>query len=91
MDNQEFMLTTLDNPFNPFTQFDEWNRYDMQMGYHTCAYLARITTTSDEVSDAQEALDIDKAMNEIVDLNLSGLYIKVREDYIPFQVESGGS
>lgn len=91
MDNQEFMLTTLDNPFNPFTQFDEWNRYDMQKGYYTCAYLARITTSSDEVSEAQEALDIDKAMNEIVDLNLSGLYIKVKEDYIPFQVESGES
>lgn len=88
--DEEFMLTTLDNPFNPFTQFDEWNRYDMQRGYHTCAYLARITTSSDEVSSTQEDLDIDKAMNEIIDLNLSGLYIKVRADYIPFQVDSEG-
>ena len=91
MDKPEFMLTTLDNPFNPFTQFDEWNTYDMQKGYHTNAYLARIVSTSDEVSEEQQALDIDKAMNEIVDLDLSGLYIKVKEDYVPFKVESKGS
>lgn len=90
MDN-EFMLTTLDNPYNPFTQFDEWDAFDKQYGYHTCAYLARITVSSDDLSEADQALAIDKAMNEIVDLNLSGNYIKVREDYIPIKVESEGS
>lgn len=91
MDNPEFMLTTLDNPFNPFKQFVEWNRYDMQQGYHTCAYLARVTSSSDDLSDKQVANDIDKAMDEIVDLNLSGLYIKVNADYVPFHVEPEGS
>lgn len=88
---QVFMLTTLDNPYNPFTQFDEWDAFDKQHGYFTCAYLARITTSSDDLSEADQALAIDKAMNEIVDLNLSGNYIKVREDYIPIKVESEGS
>jgi hypothetical protein len=47
---QQSMLTTIDNPFNPFTQFDEWNAFDTQQGYYTCAYLARIAKVSDELS-----------------------------------------
>jgi len=39
---QEAMLTTIDNPFNPFTQFDEWKDFDETQGYYTCPYLARI-------------------------------------------------
>ncbi len=79
----EFMLTTLDNPFNPFTHYDEWYNYDETKGYHTCAYLARITKSSDELSETDEALAIDRAMDEIVSLNLLGNYIKVSESYIP--------
>lgn len=81
--SNEYMLTTLDNPFNPFTQFDEWFNYDVSKGYNTCAYLARVTKSSDELSDEDQALAIDQAMNEIVGLNLSGLHIKIKEDYIP--------
>lgn len=87
---EELMLSTLDNPYNPFTQFDEWNAYDKQKGYNTCAYLARVTTTSDDVSASQESLDIDRAMNEIIDLDLSGVYIKVSKDYVPFSVDMEG-
>ncbi len=45
------MLTTSDNPYNPFTQWDEWNVFDMEKGYNTCSYLARIAAVSDELSD----------------------------------------
>lgn len=79
----EFMLTTIDNPFNPFTQFDEWYSYDVSKGYNTCAYLARVTKSSDELSDDDQAIAIDNAMNEIVELNLLGNYIKVKSDYQP--------
>ncbi len=84
----EFMLTTLDNPFNPFTHYDEWYNYDETKGYHTCAYLARIAKTSDELSETDEALAIDQAMDEIVGLNILGNYIKVSESYIPRIVDT---
>lgn len=71
------MLTTTDNPYNPFTQFDDWLRFDEDKGYHTCAYLARIATTSDELSDADQALSNEQAIDEIVEFNLLGLYKKV--------------
>jgi hypothetical protein len=73
----ESMLTTIDNPFNPFTQFDDWYAYDTQQGYHTCSYLARITKTSDELSQEDEDLAIEQAIDEIVDMNILGIYRKV--------------
>lgn len=71
------MLTTADNPFNPFTDFDSWLSFDESKGYNTCSYLARIAMTSDELSEADEALAIDEAIDEIVRMNVLGIYKKV--------------
>ena len=71
------MLTTIDNPFNPFTQWDEWKSFDEDKGYYTCAYLARIAKTSDELSDADYDLAVEEAIDEICELNTLGLYKKV--------------
>lgn len=73
----EYMLTTVDNPFDPFTQFTEWFAYDTAMGYHTAAFLARIAHTSDELSDADQRLAIQSAIEEIVRENVSGKHKKV--------------
>jgi hypothetical protein len=71
------MLTTTDNPFDPFTDFDNWFAFDESKGYHTCAYLARITITSDELSPADEELAIEYAIDEIIKINVLGIYKKV--------------
>lgn len=73
-------LTTTDNPFNPFTQFDEWYAFDEQKGYHTCAYLARIAKLHDELSQFDDADAIEKAIDEILNFNLLGIYKKVTID-----------
>ena len=75
--NQVVMLTTVDNPFDPFTQFDEWQRFDEGKGYNTCAYLARIARTSDELSETDQNLAIQEAIDEIVRMNILGIYKKV--------------
>ena len=71
------MLTTTDNPYNPFTHFDEWYAYDLSKGYDTCGYLARIAKTSDDLSDLDEEQAIDYAIDEIINLNINGLYTRV--------------
>lgn len=71
------MVTTTDNPFSPFTQFDEWFRFDEAQGYHTCQYLARVTRTSDELSFSDQELAIEQAIDSIVELNVLGIYTKV--------------
>lgn len=73
----EYMLTTVDNPFNPFTQFDEWLSFDTRAGYHTNSFLARIVKTSDDLSEADQSLAIQQAIDEIVQENVLGLYKKV--------------
>jgi hypothetical protein len=71
---KERMLTTVDNPYNPFTQWDEWYVYDTMMGYHTMAFLARIARESEDLSEADQALAIDQAMDEIIRENVSGVH-----------------
>lgn len=74
------MLTTIDNPFNPFTHWDEWRRYDEDKQYYTCAYLDRIVHTSYELTDIENNKIIENAINEILSLNINGLYAKVYEN-----------
>ncbi len=73
------MLTTVDNPFNPFTHYDEWNAWDQMMGYHSSALLARIVRTSDELSQAVQDQAIEDAIDEVVRYNISGMHRKVAE------------
>lgn len=74
---EEFALTTLDNPYSPFDQFDEWYAFDVAKGYNTCAYLARIAATSDSLSAADYTLEVNRAIDEILRFNLTGNYRKV--------------
>jgi hypothetical protein len=73
------MLTTLDNPYNPFTHFDEWFQWDTQAGYNTAGLLARIINTSDELSEAQQDYAMEEAIDEIVRENVLGIYTRVAE------------
>jgi hypothetical protein len=71
------MLSTSDNPYNPWTEFDQWNNWDVQSGYYTLAYLARITRTSHELSELDESQAIDIAIQEILDENITGMYVRI--------------
>lgn len=71
------MLTTIDNPFDPYTQFNEWYAFDTQHGYNTSAYLSRILRTSDELSIPDQDAAMEEAIDEIVRLNVRGVYIKI--------------
>lgn len=74
-----YMLTTTDNPFSPVTQYDEWMAWDMAY-YNSNSLLARVVRTSSELSDVDQDLAIQKAIDEIVTENVSGVHIKVRAD-----------
>lgn len=78
----DICLTTVDNPFSPFSQWENWFDFDVSKGYNTCSLLARIARSSDELSDADEEQIVEDAINEIVSVNALGLYKKVkRGDY----------
>jgi hypothetical protein len=84
---KDMMLTTIDNPFDPFVQWDQWKRFDEDMKYFTCNYLARIAKTSDDLSDADYSKAVDDAINEIVSFNINGMY---RKTYSQINIDDRG-
>lgn len=74
------MLTTIDNPFNPFDEFTLWRQFDEEQGYYSCGYLARIAKISDDMSQKEEDEEIERAIDEIVTLNPLGIYKKVTRE-----------
>jgi hypothetical protein len=76
-DPADYMLTTVDNPWNPHTHYDEWYAYDQAHGYDTPGFLARIAIVSLNLSEADQDLAIVQAIDEIVEENVSGIYRRV--------------
>lgn len=74
------MLTTNDNPFDPFDQWDEWYVWDAAHGYNTPGLLARIAIVSNEQSEPDQDRAIQLAIDEIVELNLSGVHMKITRE-----------
>ena len=73
------MVTTVDNPYNYFTQFDQWYEYDTRKGHNTLSFLARIVRTSNDLAPADQEAAIDDAVNEIIEHNVLGLYSRVED------------
>ena len=77
LDKKEFMLTTIDNPFNPFDDFDSWFLFDVEKGYYSCSRLARITNNSNDLTELEEKKDLERAIDEIVKNDPTNLYTKI--------------
>lgn len=65
-------ITTTDNPFNPFTEWDEWYFYDLSKGYSTCERLDRLSNTSSELSDELNNEELEKAIDQLIELGAVG-------------------
>ena len=72
------MLTTADNPFDPFEQFDDWFLFDIEKGYNSCGYLGRIAKTSEQLSDEENDEEVERAINEIIKYDFMNIYKKVK-------------
>lgn len=73
------MLTTFDNPYDPFEQFSSWFLFDVEKGYNTCSYLARIAHISDQLSEKEIEDEIERAIDEIIKYDVRNIYKKVSE------------
>lgn len=71
-------ITTVDNPYNPITDYQHWRMYDeVEKGYNTSCYLARIAKTSDSLSEEENDEEIERAIDEIIKYNPL-LYRKIK-------------
>lgn len=74
---KNYMLTTFDNPFNPFEQFDSWFLFDVEKGYNTCSRLDRIAKTSDTMSEKEKEEAMNEAIDEIIKYDPLHIYRRV--------------
>lgn len=68
------MLTTVDNPYNPNTDYDKWLMWDRINQYFTQEYLATIANVSPDMDDAEADKVIEQAMLEIIEHDQLNIY-----------------
>ncbi len=71
------MLTTKDNPFDPFTQFSDWYAFDSQKGYHSPEFLARMSRTSPDLSPKDYEEEVERAIDDIISIDITQMFKKV--------------
>lgn len=67
-------ITTKDNPYDPYEEFDPWYRYDLDHGYDSCGLLDRIAKTSDQLTEQENDREIERAIKEIIKYDVCDLY-----------------
>lgn len=70
------LITTKDNPYDPFKEFSNWFIYDTTKGYNTCAYLSRVAKTSNSLSEDLNEEIIEEAIDEIIKYDFLNIYEK---------------
>ena len=78
--SSRFMITTFDNPCNPFKDFKQWFAYDSIAGYNTCAWLDHFVKFSIKDTDEIIEEDVEFGANEFLKLNPFGIHYKLYED-----------
>lgn len=78
--SNEVALTTFDNPFDPFDDFTSWFLFDVEKGYNSCSLLARIANISDNLSEVEINLEIERAIDEIITYDFTNNYKKVKRN-----------
>ena len=76
--SDEVRLTTFDNPFDPFKDFTSWFLFDIEKGYNTCGYVARIANTADDMTQQEVDEEIERAIDKIIEYDFLNIYKKVR-------------
>lgn len=74
----ECAVTTKDNPFDPFDQFDAWLLFDKEKGYHSNERVARLAKYSEEMTDEEVKVEFEKAIDRLIEIDFLDIFRKVR-------------
>jgi len=77
-----YMLTTIDNPFNPFEQFTSWFMFDVEKGYNSCSRLARMANIGEDFTQKEIDEEIERAIDRIIELDFLDVYKKVKNENV---------
>jgi phage-related protein len=65
VNESELMLTTIDNPHNPKTQYPQWKDFDSNRGYHTEEYIARLINMEEDY-DVDDEVTLNRLTNKVI-------------------------
>jgi len=77
---RRFTITTIDNPFNPFDDFNSWFLFDIEKGYYTCSKLARLTNVSEGMTEKEEINEVERAIERLIELDPLDIYRKIEKN-----------
>ena len=76
----DLVLTTIDNPFNPKTDYAKWQTWDTDNGYNTEQFVARLISMEEgfDVDDEVTLIELtNKVVNEVLEHDMTQMYILV--------------
>ena len=77
---KQIMLTTKDNPYDPFEDFTSWFMFDIEKGYNTCGKLMRIAKVSNDMSEVEYNKEVDRAIDRIIELDFLDIFKKTEKE-----------
>lgn len=66
MYTKEIRVTTVDNPYDPFTHWDQWLLFDTNAGYFTPNRLATVAIIGDGLSDQEIYDTVERGIDELI-------------------------
>lgn len=73
-------ITTVDNPFDPCDDFKSWLQFDIEKGYDSCGRFMRLAKLSDEMSECERLIEIERAIDRVIELDLTDTYKKITKE-----------
>lgn len=70
-------ITTIDNPFDPFDDYNSWFMFDVEKGYYTSSKIGRLVNTTEDMSEKEEIEEIERAIDRLIEIDPLDIYIKV--------------
>lgn len=83
-----FLPTTIDNPFNPFTEFDDWLSFDRRKGYNTLEKLDKFYKTSDLIPSLLDEFMYEEALKKFLDLFPHYIIVRKETKIVPIDLDA---
>lgn len=74
---KDCVVTTMDNPNNPFTEFLKWLQFDIEHGYKTIELLDYFSHNSTKLDEEQYSEENNNAIDLLLQMNPFGIHMKV--------------
>ena len=77
---KDCMVTTMDNPENPFTHFSRWLEYDITHGYNTLGLWGYFTEASSLMDDDEYDYEAELGIDKLLENSFYGLHYRLFEE-----------